>query len=126
MTQEKLVTTYTIGWEHDLIDDDEGVHICFHVDEDGHKVPRRYRIPVRLTAKEVFSRSKTLAPETLQGLATGDIEALMELLDVMVGGGIVEAVGTDPTVPTDEFLRFLNWLVDELHLVDVLGGSPGN
>jgi hypothetical protein len=126
MTAEKLVTVYEIGWEHELVDDDDGVHISYLVDEDGHRIRRRYRIPVRLTARQVFARSKQVSPETLQGLASGDLEALMELLDAMVGDRIIETVGTDPTVPTDEFLRFLNWLVDELKLADVLGGGPGN
>jgi hypothetical protein len=115
-----------IGWEHDVVEGDDGDEIVYRTDEDGNRVKKSYLVPVRLTAREVIARSKSLNPGTIQGLATGDLEALVELLDAMVGGGVVEAVGTDRTVSTEEFLRFLNWLVDELKLTDILGGSPGN
>ena len=115
-----------IGWEHDVVSDDDGDRVVFQTDEDGHRVKKSYIVPVRLTAREVIARSKAVDPKVLQGLATGDLESLVILLDAMVGGDVVEAVGTDRTVSTEEFLRFLNWLVDELHLADILGGSPGN
>ncbi len=115
-----------IGWEHDVVEGADGDEIVYRTDDDGNRVKKSYLVPVRLTAREVIARSKSLNPGTVQGLATGDLEALVELLDAMVGGGVVEAVGTDRTVSTEEFLRFLNWLVDELKLTDILGGSPGN
>ena len=121
-----LTRRIQIGWEHDVVSDDDGDRVVFRNDDDGNLVKKSYIVPVRLTAREVIARSKAVDPKVLQGLATGDLESLVVLLDAMVGGDVVEAVGTDRTVSTEEFLRFLNWLVDELHLADILGGSPGN
>ncbi len=115
-----------IGFEHDVVSSDAGDELDYKLDDDGERIKRSYVVPVRLAAREVIGRSKTLDPSVVQGLISGDLESLIELLDVMVGGDIIEAVGTDRSVSTDEFLRFVMWLVDELHLTDVLGGGPGN
>jgi hypothetical protein len=126
-TQETALTRRIyIGWEHDVVDGEAGDEIVYRTDDDGNRIKKSYLVPVRLTARQAIARSKSLNSATIQGLTTGDLEALIELLDVMVGGGVVEAVGTDRTVSTEEFLRFLNWLIDELKLTDILGGSPGN
>ena len=58
-------------------------------------------------------------------LALGDMSSLIEVLDAVIGNNIIESIGTDESVTTTEFLKFLNWLVDELKLTEILG-SPGN
>jgi hypothetical protein len=121
-----LTRRVLIGWEHEVVTGEDGDELRYATDDDGNRVKKSYVVPVRLTAREVIARSKTVDQSMMQGLANGDLESLVLLLDAMVGGGVVEAVGTDRSVSTEEFLRFLNWLVDELKLAEILGSAPGN
>ena len=119
----KLTTQVEIGWEHDIVSDESGDTVVFQLDSKGHRVPRRYTVPVTLTAAETLHRAQGISPAVAAKLAEGDLEALLEVVDSFVGGGVVQQVGTDPTVSTAEFMEFVGWLVDELGLVDVFGSS---
>jgi hypothetical protein len=123
---ERLSTIVELGYEHEIVSGEDGDWIEYMVDEKGERVPRRYTVPVRLTAAQVIERTKSVDPGTVAELARGELDALVGVLDAMVGGGILESVGTDPTVSTEAFVRFLSWLVEELQLVEILGGDPGN
>ena len=95
------------------------------MDGDGKKVAKTYEVPVALTVKQTFTRAKVVTPEMIKQLALGDMSSLLEVIDAVIGNGIVEAIGTDESVSTVEFLKFLTWLVEKLNLTEILG-SPGN
>ena len=78
-----------------------------------------------LTVYQTFDRAKVVTADMVKQLALGDMSSLIEVLDAVIGNNIIESIGTDESVTTTEFLKFLNWLVDELKLTEILG-SPGN
>lgn len=120
-----LVKTVLIGWEHDVVEDEDGRRLEYRLDDVGGRIPRSYLVPVSLTADQMLERSKLVNVETFQRLGAGDIEALMEVLDVLVGDDIIGRIGSDESVPVADFFRFLNWLLEQLNLTELFGG-PGN
>lgn len=120
-----VVKTVLIGWEHDVVDDADGRRLVYKVDENGERIPRSYLVPVSLTAEQMLERSKQVNVEAFQRLGTGDVEALMEILDVLVGDDIIGRIGSDDSVPVADFFRFMNWLLEQLNLTELFGG-PGN
>jgi hypothetical protein len=124
--EEKVLSiAVQIGWEHEVVEDEKGRRIEFHVDGAGNRVPRSYTIPVSLTAAQLFERGKAVSAETLQAVATGDIEALMTVLDALIGDDIVGRIGSDETVPVSDFVEFMSWILGQYNLADIFGG-PGN
>lgn len=120
-----LTQTVEIGWEHEVIESESGQSIVFRLDDAGQRVPRRYTVPARLTARETLHRAQGIPRHVAEKLANGDLEGVIDVLDALIGGGVVESIGTDPTVSTVEFMEFLDYMVGELRLADVFG-SPGN
>ncbi len=120
-----VVKTVLIGWEHEVVEDADGRRLEYRVDENGELIPRSYLVPVSLTAEQLFERSKQVNVDAFQRLSNGDVEALMEILDVLVGDDIIGRIGSDESVPVADYLRFMNWLMEQLNLTDLFGG-PGN
>lgn len=124
--EDKPLTTWVeIGYEHEVLEDERGRRLIYVLDDAGQKIPRRYEVPVALTVKQAFDRSRVVTRDMLEQLAQGDMSSLLEVLDAVVGKNIVETVGTDLSVSTPDFVAFLNWLVDSLKLTEIFG-SPGN
>lgn len=124
--EPKVVTkTVLIGWEHHIVEDSDGRRLEYRVDENGERIPRSYLVPVSLTADQLLERSKQVDVGAFQRLGTGDVEALMEILDVLVGDDIIGRIGADESVPVADFFRFMNWLLEQLNLTELFGG-PGN
>ena len=120
-----LSTQVEIGYVYEIVEDESGRRLVYTLDADGKKVPKTYEVPVSLTVKQTFIRAKVVTPEMVKQLALGDMSSLLEVIDAVIGNGIVEAIGTDESVSTVEFLKFLTWLVEKLNLTEILG-SPGN
>jgi uncharacterized protein YehS (DUF1456 family) len=120
-----LVKTVRIGWEHDIVEDETGRRVEYQLDEAGERIARVYQVPVSLTAEQLLARSKQIDVAVFQRLAEGDIEALLEVLDVFVGDDIIGRIGSDESVAVPDFMRFAAWLLSELKLDDLFGG-PGN
>lgn len=120
-----LSTCVEIGYVYEIVEDDSGRRLVYTLGDDGNKVAKQYLVPVALTVYQTFARAKVVTPEMVKQLAQGDMSSLLEVIDAVIGGNIVETIGTDESVSTTEFLQFLNWLVEELNLTEILG-SPGN
>lgn len=120
-----LSTQVEIGYVYEIVEDESGRRLVYTLDADGKKVAKTYEVPVSLTVKQTFTRAKVVTPEMVKQLALGDMSSLLEVIDAVIGNGIVEAIGTDESVSTVEFLKFLTWLVEKLNLTEILG-SPGN
>ena len=120
-----LSTQVEIGYVYEIVEDESGRRLVYTLDADGKKVPKTYEVPVSLTVKQTFIRAKVVTPEMVKQLALGDMSSLLEVIDAVIGNGIVEAIGTDESVSTVEFLKFLTWLVEKLNLTEI-HGSPGN
>lgn len=120
-----LSTHVEIGYVYEIVEDESGRRLVYKLSKDGDKLAKRYEVPVALTVKQTFTRAKIVTPEMIKQLALGDMSSLLEVIDAVIGNGIVEAIGTDESVTTVEFLKFLTWLVAELNLTEILG-SPGN
>jgi hypothetical protein len=120
-----VVKTVLIGWEHDVVEDEDGRRLEYRVDENGARIPRKYLVPVSLTADQMLERSKLVNVEAFQRLGAGDIEALMEILDALIGDDIIGRIGSDESVPVADYFRFMNWLLEQLNLTELFGG-PGN
>ncbi len=120
-----LSTSVEIGYVYEIVEDASGRRLVYTLDADGKKIPKVYEVPICLTVKQTFVRAKVVTPEMVKQLASGDMSSLLEVIDAVIGNGIIEKIGTDESVTTVEFLKFLTWLVEELHLTEILG-SPGN
>lgn len=120
-----LSTQVEIGYVYEIVEDESGRRLVYTLDADGKKIAKTYEVPVSLTVKQTFTRAKVVTPEMIKQLALGDMSSLLEVIDAVIGNGIVEAIGTDESVSTVEFLKFLTWLVEKLNLTEILG-SPGN
>lgn len=120
-----LTTRVTIGWDHTVEEIDGESRVVYALDDAGNHIPRSYVIPARLTTRQLLDRTKNIPPATIEGLAKGDIEAILTVADCLVGGGVVEAVGTDPTVSTDAFVKFVTHVLTDL-AGGQLGVGPGN
>lgn len=116
-----LWRTVAIGWEH-TIEDGE---IVLTLDDDGNPVARTYRIPARLTTKQLLTATKGMTQAQLEEMTTTGLAGVIDMADVLLGGGIVETIGTDPTVPTDAFVTFLSTVLADLNIGDI-SGSSGN
>lgn len=116
-----LWRTVAIGWEH-TIEDGE---IVLTTDADGNPVPRTYRIPARLTTKQLLDATKGMTQAQLEEMTHSGLAGVIDMADVLLGGGIVETIGTDPTVPTDAFVTFLTTVLGDLNIGDI-SGSSGN
>lgn len=113
--QVQLTRRVSIGWEHTVSEDADGAQTVEYVrDEDGNPVPRSYLIPTRLSTRQVLDRIKGIDKAVFQEVAVGDLGALLDVADALCGGGVVEAVGTDPTVPTEAFVRFVQVVLEPL------------
>jgi hypothetical protein len=117
-----LWRTVTIGWEHEVIDDT----VVLTRGADGSPVARTYRIPTHVTAKQLIDGASGLSEERLAAMQSGGMAGMLELADLVLGGKIVETVASDPTVPTEAFVRFLNAVLSDLDLGDLAGGDLGN
>lgn len=124
--EDKPLTTWVeIGFEHSVLEDERGRRLVYVLDDAGQKIPKRYEVPVTLTVKQAFDRSRVVTPDMVAQLGQGDMSSLLEVLDAIVGRNIVESVGTDLSVSTPDFVEFLTWLVESLKLTEIFG-SPGN
>ena len=123
--ERALSTTIEIGWLHDVVENESGRTLVYKLDDAGNKIAKKYQVPVMLTVYQTFDRAKVVTADMVKQLALGDMSSLIEVLDAVIGNNIIESIGTDESVTTTEFLKFLNWLVDELKLTEILG-SPGN
>ena len=123
--ERALSTTIEIGWLHNVVENESGRTLVYKLDDAGNKIAKKYQVPVMLTVYQTFDRAKVVTADMVKQLALGDMSSLVEVLDAVIGNNIIESIGTDESVTTTEFLKFLNWLVDELKLTEILG-SPGN
>jgi hypothetical protein len=123
--ERALSTTIEIGWLHNVVENESGRTLVYKLDDAGNKIAKKYQVPVMLTVYQTFDRAKVVTADMVKQLALGDMSSLIEVLDAVIGNNIIESIGTDESVTTTEFLKFLNWLVDELKLTEILG-SPGN
>lgn len=123
--ERALSTTVEIGWLHNVVENESGRTLVYKLDDAGNKIAKKYQVPVMLTVYQTFDRAKVVTADMVKQLALGDMSSLIEVLDAVIGNNIIESIGTDESVTTTEFLKFLNWLVDELKLTEILG-SPGN
>ena len=123
--ERALSTTIEIGWLHNVVENESGRTLAYKLDDAGNKIAKKYQVPVMLTVYQTFDRAKVVTADMVKQLALGDMSSLIEVLDAVIGNNIIESIGTDESVTTTEFLKFLNWLVDELKLTEILG-SPGN
>jgi hypothetical protein len=122
----QLYRTVRIGWQHTIDGDGDNASVVLTLDADGNPVPTEYRIPSHLTTRQLVDGTKDLSEERVAAMASGGLAGVLELADVVLGNGIVEAVAADPTVPTPTFMRFLETILAELDIADMLGsdGSP--
>jgi hypothetical protein len=116
-TEGPLTTTFSIGWEHDVVDDS----VVLRRDDEGNPIPRSYTVPSRITTRRLLDAVDTIGQERLQQLAAGNVvEAVVELVGAVIGADLVIALASDPTVETDAFFELVTDLALELGLDEVV------
>lgn len=120
-TDLALTRQVSIGWEHTVVDG----QVVYTLDDAGEPVARTYLVPARLTARQLIERTQAVTPDLVERLTRGELDAILQVTDALVGEGVVESVGTDPTVGTEAFLAFVTAMLTELG-GGSLGVSPGN
>lgn len=110
--------TVEIGWEHTV--DDDG-NLTYTRDEAGDPVRRSYTLPARLSPKATFEALARLTPELVEQAQTNGWIGFVDVVDAIVGGGIVESVFTDQTVKPPEFADFISDVVTRFKLDELLG-----
>lgn len=97
------------GWEHDLDGDD----IVILADANGLPIPRVWRFPATLTARQIQDAVRSIGETRLVELTQqGGIDAAVELVGAVIGPEIVMALATDPTVAPEVFGPIILKVID--------------
>ena len=117
----RLWQDVAIGFEHE-VDADGVLHLVRTAD--GDPVPRTYRLPLVVTARDAVEAlgrvAATLARHgtDLEGVVAGtyDVHAhedvMLALITAMLGVDTVERIAADPTVAPDDFEGLMRALLD--------------
>ncbi len=116
----RLSQVVELGYEHTIVDGVDGEELVPTLDADGNRIPRSYTVPLRVTAAQTFRAHAALEAELADGQERGSLEVLAAQVDAIVGSDIVRTIGTDRSVETVHFMRFLNWAIEALNLDQAL------
>lgn len=116
----RLWQDIAIGFEH-TVDDDGVLHLA--TDADGQPIPRTYRLPLVVTAKDALDALSRVAAALasygtdIDGVAAGAYDAhahedvMLALITGMLGMDAVERIAADPTVAPDDFEELMGALL---------------
>ena len=116
----RLWQSVSIGWEHTV--DDDG-NVVLTLDDNGDPVARVYRVPTHMTAQQLIERAGTMTDNQRKAMEQGGLPGMLEISGLLVGSDTIMKIGSDPTVPTPAFLKFVESLVAGLNLEDITGGG---
>jgi hypothetical protein len=117
----RLWQDIAIGFEH-VIDDDGVLHL--RTDADGNAIPRTYRLPLVVTAKDVIEAVSRVTHEltrhelTLDALADGEYrvelheDLMLRLITAVLGEDTVINIAKDPTVAPEDFEQLMRALLE--------------
>jgi len=134
----RLWQDIAIGFEH-VIDDDGVLHL--RTDTDGQPIPRQYRLPLVVTAKDVVEAISRVTQElgrhdlTLDTVAEGSYDVqlhediMLRLITAVLGEHTVVDIARDPTVAPADFEDLMGallelWGFDTL-LAEMFPGAEG-
>ena len=124
-TDLDLTTVIEIGHEYKEVKQKDGsTKAVLKLDKAGNPIARKFVVPQYLTVKDIWSAFHSLGAERITKLGESAYDDQVDIIDAIVGDGIIKQLSTDRTVDRDAFLNLLNYLHSKLDIEAVYKQIP--